>query len=127
MRSRTAIRFMPSSKALPSTTTARTRSATLRRASKARPKSSPLHRQWPASPETIGYVETHGTGTPLGDPIEIEGLAKVFRSGTAKKNFCAIGSVKSSVGHLDTAAGVTRPIQNSLGLPHKKNPPNLHL
>src|SRR5260221_5725729 len=78
------------------------------------------------APETIGYVETHGTGTPLGDPIEIEGLAKAFRSGTAKKNFCAIGSVKSSVGHLDTAAGVTGLIKTALALHHKKIPPSLH-
>src|SRR5207253_392871 len=54
-------------------------------------------------PESISYVEAHGTGTPLGDPIEIEGLTKAFGRGTAKKQFCAIGSVKSNIGHLDTA------------------------
>jgi len=48
------------------------------------------------APETIGYIEAHGTGTPLGDPVEIEGLTKAFRFGTAKKNFCAIGSVKAA-------------------------------
>ncbi len=58
-------------------------------------------------PETISYVETHGTGTSLGDPIEIAALTQAFGSSTDKKNFCAIGSVKTNVGHLNTAAGVT--------------------
>ncbi|HXI70249.1 MAG TPA: condensation domain-containing protein, partial [Verrucomicrobiae bacterium] len=78
------------------------------------------------APETIGYVEAHGTGTPLGDPVEIEGLAKAFRAGTSRKNFCAIGSVKSNVGHLDTAAGVTGLIKTALALHRKKIPPSLH-
>ena len=76
-------------------------------------------------PETIGYIEAHGTGTPLGDPIEIEGLTKAF-AGTTAKNFCAIGAVKSNVGHLDTAAGVTGLIKTVLALHHQKLPPNLH-
>ncbi|MER8439960.1 amino acid adenylation domain-containing protein [Mesorhizobium sp. M1312] len=59
------------------------------------------------SADTIGYVEAHGTGTYLGDPIEIAGLTKAFGSHTAKKQFCAIGSVKTNIGHLDAAAGVT--------------------
>ncbi|WP_192258584.1 non-ribosomal peptide synthetase, partial [Mesorhizobium caraganae] len=53
------------------------------------------------SADTISYVEAHGTGTYLGDPIEISGLTKAFRSHTARKQFCAIGSVKTNVGHLD--------------------------
>src|SRR6185369_6364666 len=52
------------------------------------------------SPETITYVEAHGTGTALGDPIEIEALTKVFRASTAKSGFCAVGSVKTNIGHL---------------------------
>jgi phthiocerol/phenolphthiocerol synthesis type-I polyketide synthase E len=58
-------------------------------------------------PSTVGYVETHGTGTALGDPIEIAALTRAFREHTQDVGFCAIGSVKSSVGHLDAAAGVT--------------------
>ena len=57
-------------------------------------------------PETISYVECHGTGTPLGDPIEIAALTQAFRAGTDARAFCAIGSVKSNIGHLDAAAGV---------------------
>jgi acyl transferase domain-containing protein/enoyl-CoA hydratase/carnithine racemase/acyl carrier protein len=57
-------------------------------------------------PESIGYIETHGTGTRLGDPIELEALATVFKEKTAKKNFCALGSVKSNIGHTTSAAGV---------------------
>ena len=60
-------------------------------------------------PETITYVEAHGTATPLGDPIEIAGLTKAFRLGTSAKQFCALGSVKTNLGHLDAAAGVTGP------------------
>jgi acyl transferase domain-containing protein len=78
------------------------------------------------APETISYVEAHGTGTPLGDPIEIEGLTKAFRAGTSAKNFCAIGSVKSSIGHLDTAAGVAGLIKTVLALQHQKLPPSLN-
>ncbi|HSY17057.1 MAG TPA: polyketide synthase, partial [Candidatus Acidoferrales bacterium] len=77
-------------------------------------------------PETISYVEAHGTGTPLGDPVEIEGLTRAFAPDTTRKNFCAIGSVKSSVGHLDTAAGVTGLIKTALALHHKQLPPSLH-
>ncbi len=77
-------------------------------------------------PETIDYLETHGTGTPLGDPVEIAALTQVFRSKTAKKNFCAIGSVKSNVGHLESAAGVAGLIKTVLALQHKQIPPSLH-
>ncbi|MGI2902882.1 SDR family NAD(P)-dependent oxidoreductase [Tolypothrix sp. VBCCA 56010] len=77
-------------------------------------------------PETISYVETHGTGTVLGDPIEIAALTKSFRAKTQKKDFCAIGSVKTNIGHLDTAAGVAGLIKTVLALKHKQIPPSLH-
>jgi acyl transferase domain-containing protein/acyl carrier protein len=77
-------------------------------------------------PETISYVETHGTGTALGDPIEIAALTQAFRTRTDKKGFCAIGSVKPSVGHLDTAAGITGLIKVLLALQHRELPPSLH-
>ncbi|MDL2078364.1 SDR family NAD(P)-dependent oxidoreductase [Streptomyces sp. GXMU-J15] len=77
-------------------------------------------------PASIGYVETHGTGTPLGDPIEIAALTRAFRGGTDARGFCAIGSVKSNVGHLDAAAGVTGLIKTVLALKHAAIPPTLH-
>lgn len=75
-------------------------------------------------PESITYVEAHGTGTELGDPVEIEGLKAAFN--TDKKSFCAVGAVKSNVGHLDTAAGVTGFIKTVLALKNKLIPPSLH-
>ncbi|MBW4592775.1 MAG: SDR family oxidoreductase [Brasilonema angustatum HA4187-MV1] len=78
------------------------------------------------APETITYVECHGTGTVLGDPIEVRALKKVFSAGTNKKRFCAIGSVKTNIGHLDRAAGVTSLIKTVLALKHKQIPPSLH-
>ncbi|OUL34269.1 beta-ketoacyl synthase [Nostoc sp. T09] len=77
-------------------------------------------------PETISYIEAHGTATPLGDPIEIEALTQAFRVHTDAKQFCAIGSVKSNVGHLVAAAGVTGLIKTALSLYHKKLPPSLN-
>lgn len=77
-------------------------------------------------PDTIQYVETHGTGTALGDPIEMTALTQVFRSQTDRRQFCAIGSVKTNVGHLDTAAGVTSLIKTALALHHGQIPPSLH-
>lgn len=74
----------------------------------------------------ISYVETHGTGTKVGDPIEISGLTQAFRQFTSKKQFCAIGSVKSNVGHLDTAAGVAGLIKTVLALEHGQIPATLH-
>ncbi|MEH2349576.1 MAG: SDR family NAD(P)-dependent oxidoreductase [Nostoc sp.] len=76
--------------------------------------------------ETITYVETHGTATALGDPIEIAALTQAFRSSTENIGFCAIGSVKTNIGHLDTAAGVTGLIKTVLALKHKQIPPSLH-
>ncbi|HEV2705717.1 MAG TPA: amino acid adenylation domain-containing protein [Pyrinomonadaceae bacterium] len=76
--------------------------------------------------ETISYIEAHGTGTTLGDPIEIAALTQVFRRSTDKKGFCAVGSVKTNLGHLDTAAGVAGLIKTVLALEHQTIPPNLH-
>ncbi|MDF5730142.1 MAG: SDR family NAD(P)-dependent oxidoreductase [Rhizonema sp. PD38] len=76
--------------------------------------------------ETISYIEAHGTATPLGDPIEIAALTQAFTQSTEKKGFCAIGSVKTNLGHLDTAAGVTGLIKTVLALQHKMLPPSLH-
>jgi acyl transferase domain-containing protein/acyl carrier protein len=75
-------------------------------------------------PESIGYIEAHGSGTPLGDPMELTALAKVFRGGRPKS--CGIGSVKTNIGHLDTAAGVAGLIKTVLALKHKEIPPSLH-
>ena len=77
-------------------------------------------------PSSVGYVETHGTGTHLGDPIEVAALTKAFRGGTDQKGFCAIGSVKSNFGHLDAAAGVAGLIKAVLALEHRMLPPSLH-
>jgi amino acid adenylation domain-containing protein len=77
-------------------------------------------------PETIGYVETHGTATPIGDPIEIDGLTSAFRRGTDLNGYCAIGSVKSNVGHLIIAAGATGVIKTALALAEERLPASLH-
>jgi len=77
-------------------------------------------------PDTIGYVECHGTGTVLGDPIEFEALGKAFGTKTRRKQFCALGSVKSNIGHLDTAAGVAGLLKAVLSLKHQKLPATLH-
>ncbi|MBE8964965.1 acyltransferase domain-containing protein [Nostocales cyanobacterium LEGE 12452] len=76
--------------------------------------------------ETITYIEAHGTGTSLGDPIEIAALTQAFQNSTKKKNFCAIGSLKTNIGHLDAAAGVAGLIKTVLALQHKQIPPSLH-
>jgi len=78
------------------------------------------------SAKTISYVESHGTGTSLGDPIEIQALTKAFRAGPTLKSFCAIGSVKTNVGHLEAAAGAASLIKTALALEHKQIPPSLH-
>ena len=77
-------------------------------------------------PETISYIEAHGTGTTLGDPIEIAALTQAFRSGTDKESYCAIGSVKTNVGHLDAAAGITGLIKTVLALDRQLLPPSLN-
>ncbi len=77
-------------------------------------------------PATISYVETHGTATPVGDPIEVAALTQAFRRRTDKVGFCGIGSVKSNIGHLDTAAGVASFIQVALALQKRELPASLH-
>ncbi|WP_326525278.1 type I polyketide synthase [Sphingomonas sp.] len=77
-------------------------------------------------PKDIGYVECHGTATPLGDPIEVAALRDVFMAGGAATGGCGIGSVKSNVGHLDCAAGVTGLIKAVLCVMTGKIPPSLH-
>ena len=76
--------------------------------------------------ETITYVETHGTGTAVGDPLEIKGLTQAFRGDTALTGYCAIGSLKTNVGHLDTAAGVAGLIKTALALRHRQVPASLN-
>ncbi len=77
-------------------------------------------------PETVTYIEAHGTGTPLGDPIEVAALTQVFRQSTDRTGFCAIGSVKTNIGHLDAAAGIASFIKTVLSLEHRELPPTLH-
>ncbi|BAY65328.1 beta-ketoacyl synthase [Calothrix brevissima NIES-22] len=77
-------------------------------------------------PDTITYIETHGTGTALGDPIEIRALEKVFRAKTDKKSYCAIGSVKPNISHLNTAAGVAGLMKTALALKYQQIPPSLY-
>ncbi len=77
-------------------------------------------------PSTISYVEAHGTGTPLGDPIEVAALTQVFSAQTEKKGYCAIGSVKTNIGHADAAAGIVSLIKTVLMLEQKEIPPSLH-
>lgn len=78
------------------------------------------------NPETINYIEAHGTGTSLGDPIEISGLTKAYRVHTEKNGFCAIGSVKTNIGHLVTAGGVASLIKTVMALKHRQIPPSLN-
>jgi acyl transferase domain-containing protein/acyl carrier protein len=77
-------------------------------------------------PRSIGYIEAHGTGTPLGDPIEIAALTQVFRAATPDLGFCRLGSLKGNLGHLDAAAGVAGLIKAVLALQHREIPPLLH-
>ncbi|MGL4320317.1 MAG: type I polyketide synthase, partial [Paracoccaceae bacterium] len=75
--------------------------------------------------DTVSYVECHGTGTYLGDPIEVAALTAAFRETTDAVGSCRIGSVKTNIGHLDTAAGVASLIKTSLALHHRQMPPSL--
>lgn len=77
-------------------------------------------------PDQITYIETHGTGTALGDPIEFAALNEVFRARTNKKNFCGIGSVKTNIGHLGVAAGMAGLIKTVLAFERQLIPPSLH-
>ena len=76
-------------------------------------------------PKTIGYIEAHGTGTILGDPVEVAALTEAFGT-TTDYQFCALGSVKSNMGHLDAAAGIAGLIKAILALRHREIPPTLH-
>ena len=75
--------------------------------------------------EEISYIEAHGTGTQMGDPMELAALTQVFRETTQKRNFCAIGSAKPNVGHMDVAAGVASLIKVALALKHRQIPPRI--
>ncbi|WP_437627949.1 SDR family NAD(P)-dependent oxidoreductase [Sorangium sp. So ce1151] len=79
-----------------------------------------------ASADTVSYVEAHGTGTMIGDPIELRALTRVFRKSSQDRGFCAVGSVKSNMGHLLSAAGVASFIKVVLSLWHRRLPPTLH-
>lgn len=83
-------------------------------------------RQARVSPHEISYVEAHGTGTLLGDPIEIDGLTKAFRGSGAECGFCAIGSVKSNIGHCESAAGIAGLTKVLLQMKHRQLAPSLH-
>lgn len=79
------------------------------------------------TPDTISYIETHGTGTPLGDPIEINGLKKAFATAqTLPQHYCALGAVKTHIGHLEAAAGMAGLIKTVLAMQHAQIPGNLH-
>lgn len=84
------------------------------------------HREANISARSISYVEAHGTATPIGDPIEINALQRAFAHSTSATGFCAIGSVKSNLGHLTAAAGVAGFIKTCLALKHAQIPPSLH-
>ena len=76
--------------------------------------------------DTVDYVECHGTGTYLGDPIEVSALTEAYRDSTSDVGYCSIGSVKTNIGHLDTAAGVAGLVKTSLALHHKQIPASLN-
>ncbi|WP_207919702.1 SDR family NAD(P)-dependent oxidoreductase [Micromonospora sp. KC207] len=77
-------------------------------------------------PRTVSYIEAHGTGTDLGDPIEVAGLTTAFREGTTDRQFCALGSVKSNIGHLEAAAGIAGLTKVLLQMRHRTLAPTLH-
>ncbi|MCX2182020.1 SDR family oxidoreductase [Streptomyces sp. SKN60] len=79
-----------------------------------------------AHPHTIGYVETHGSGTPLGDRIEVDALDRAFRAAGWRDGDCALGSVKTNIGHTHAAAGIAGLIKTVLSLQHRMLPPTLH-
>lgn len=85
-----------------------------------------VYEKYNLSPESITYIETHGTGTKLGDPIEIQALTNAFRKYTTKNNFCAVGSIKTNIGHTLASAGIAGLIKVLLCLYHKKIPASLN-
>ncbi|GAB4196039.1 MAG: hypothetical protein Fur006_43060 [Coleofasciculaceae cyanobacterium] len=78
------------------------------------------------TPDQISYVELHGTGTSLGDPIEAKALGAVLATGRSSGSRCAVGSVKTNIGHLEAASGIAGLIKVALSLPHRQIPPSLH-
>jgi acyl transferase domain-containing protein len=89
-----------------------------------------LTEAWSAAgidPGTLSYIEAHGTGTRMGDPIEVQALTRAFRAHTSRRGFCAVGSVKTNIGHLDVAAGIAGLIKTVLALEYLQIPPTLHL
>ena len=86
-----------------------------------------IYSRYKIDPESISYIEAHGTGTKLGDPIELEALSTVFSEKTSKKNFCAIGSVKSNIGHTSGAAGVASLQKVLLCMQNKTLVPSLNV
>lgn len=85
-----------------------------------------VYERFQINPETITLIEAHGTGTRLGDPIEVEALIDAFQHYTEKKGYCALGSVKSNIGHLLTAAGIAGVLKVVLALKHKMLPPTIN-
>ncbi|MCP4283789.1 MAG: SDR family NAD(P)-dependent oxidoreductase [Gammaproteobacteria bacterium] len=86
------------------------------------------------APETVTFIETHGTGTALGDPVEIEGIKKAFKALEQRQgrkitqtNYCGLGAVKTNIGHLEPAAGIAGMVKAILAMKHKKLPGTLHL
>jgi phthiocerol/phenolphthiocerol synthesis type-I polyketide synthase E len=77
-------------------------------------------------PEQISYIEAHGTGTPLGDTVELAALIKTFQTCTCKKQYCRLGSVKTNIGHTDVVAGAAGLIKTVLALQHRQIPPSLY-
>ena len=84
------------------------------------------HEMADVSADSISYMEAHGTSTALGDPIEVEALTRAFRRTTDQKQYCAIGSLKTNIGHLDVAAGVSGLIKVCLSMQHEVIPPSLN-
>ena len=78
------------------------------------------------SVDSIGYVEGHGTATPMGDPIEVEALTRAYRAQTSRKNYCCLGSLKGNIGHLDAAAGASGLLRAVLALTHRELLPTAH-
>ncbi len=85
-----------------------------------------VHERFAIAPESIQWVEAHGTGTRLGDPIEFTALTRSFRAGTVRPGTCALGSVKTNIGHVGPAAGVAGVLKILLALRHRQIPPSLH-
>ncbi|ALA42994.1 polyketide synthase [Paenibacillus peoriae] len=85
-----------------------------------------IYNKYQIEPESISYVEMHGTGTKLGDPIELEALSTAFKEKTDQKNYCAIGSVKSNIGHTSAAAGIASVQKVLLCMKHRKLVPTLN-